>query len=816
MIDPYDLMRQNGVSLKESAIAARVGGKMSTTASGARMIREGGGLMLKALKRWVAKAKEPRRGPADNYGKRVLQLLDEVSLERAAALTLQILVDKTTTSSDSDCTTVNLRRTLGLALELEASWRRYKKVSPIGHAYGIKDFSRSRGVTRAKKHRSMLEVLVESGDSLDWDGADRAMLAARLIDLAVKSTGLFSASVRSTGKRKRNVVVLHPSVMAWVAKGEETLGLLPRYLPVTEKPLDWGPGLQGGFDPDRVPPLPFMSGRSSLQRKALANSDCPDVYSAVNALQGTRWRVNKHTDNLMRHAVDNGWSDCGVPADPGEAPQPPKTPFDKKAPEWVEHLRRKRAWGLAYSDFRTAAGNVGRALSMSKEFSELPHFHMVHTVDFRGRCYPVGGSLGYQGADFQRSLTEFADPLPMGEGLDWFLITGANLFGEDKCSHEDRKAWVAANSEELIACGQDPTRNRIWLEADKPFQFAAWAKEFAEMQHDGDAYKSRIPVGLDGSNNGLQVYSLLLRDEVGGVSTNCTPSESPADIYQVVADRATELIRQELKHSKDATQRRWCKQILDFCDKQGLGGLPRKAAKRPTMVLPYGGTMYSTQSYLAEWYHDYVRGKNIPDAEHPFPQRDAFQALTYLGTLLWQALGDVVVKAREAMEWLHQVSDLVSDQNAHVGWTTPLGLRCKQSYLKGKTKTVNFYSGGRLSLEVWEATNVVDSRKSRNGLAPNYIHSLDAAVMMHTTNLMNAQGVGNLRMIHDDYAAHAAHAVTLYKTLRYAFVDIFRHDLLAALHTELKTQFPETDIPYPPDEGNLELDKLLTSKYFFT
>ena len=70
-------------------------------------------------------------------------------------------------------------------------------------------------------------------------------------------------------------------------------------------------------------------------------------------------------------------------------------------------------------------------------------------------------------------------------------------------------------------------------------------------------------------------------------------------------------------------------------------------------------------------------------------------------------------------------------------------------------------------------------------------------------------------MIHDDYAVHAEHAVTLFKTLRYAFVDIFRHDLLSALRNELQEQLPEADIPPPPIEGDLELDKLLTSNYFF-
>lgn len=814
MIDPYELMRQNGVSLRETAIRNRTEGRMSTTAIGGRMVRDGGALLLHAIKEWRTQPKT-KPGPNSSRGDRLRKLMDDVGDDRAGVTTLQVLVDKTTTGSDSARTVAALRRTLGSALEVEASWGRYKKACPVGYSYGIKDYTRAKGVSKAYKHRAMVEALAKLEEGLDWDAADKLMIAARLIDMAVKSTGLFTMSTTHVGGKSRGLVSLSPAVLEWVAQGEDMLGLLPRYMPITEEPLDWEPGAVGGFDPDRVPPVPFMSGRSKIQRAALRSSDCPAVYAAVNTLQKTRWRVNKHTADLLRHSVDNGWSDCGIPADPGDPPARPETPFDKKAPEWVEHLRRKRAWSVAHHDFRATVSGVGRSLSMLEDFRTLPHFHMVHTVDFRGRCYPVGGNLGYQGPDFQRSLTEFAEGKAVGEGLDWFLITGANLFGEDKCTLEDRKAWVRTNAEELIACGQDPTRNRIWMEADKPFQFAAWAAEFAKLQHEGESFKSHLPIGMDGSNNGLQVYSLLLRDAVGGAATNCTPQDRPSDIYQVVADRTTEIIREEMRTSDNPQHRRWCKQILKFCETQGLGGLPRKAAKRPTMVLPYGGTLYSTQGYLSDWYTDYVRGKNIPDAEHPFPQRDAFQALNYLGALLWRALGDVVVKAREAMDWLHEVSNLVSAENQHVHWTTPLGLRCQQSYMTGKTRTVKMVSGGRLRVSVWEATDKVDSRKSRNGLAPNYIHSLDASAMMHTTNLLKTQGVNDFRMIHDDYGVHAAHAVTLFKTLRYAFVDIFRHPLLTTLHSELSSQLPEAAVPPPPTEGNLELDKLLTSNYFF-
>ena len=514
----------------------------------------------------------------------------------------------------------------------------------------------------------------------------------------------------------------------------------------------------------------------------------------------------------LHGASENGWTESGIPANPGDPPQPPGTDYEKTAPEWVEHFRRKRAWNIQNHDYLAVSSEVGRTLVMAEDYRTLPHFYMPHRIDFRGRCYPSGANLGYQGADFQRAMTSFATGRPVGEGLGWFLTTGANLFGNDKVSLEDRQAWTRTNSEELIACGQDPKRHRLWLEADKPFQFAAWCAEYAKMQHEGESFLSHIPIGMDGSSNGLQCYSLLLRDEVGGRATNCVSGDLPSDIYQIVADRATDIIREYVTTGEDPRKRRWCKQILAFCERQGLKGLPRKATKRPTMVLPYGGTLYSCQGYLSEWYTDYVRGKNIPASEHPFPQRDVFQALNFLGEVVWNALGDVVVKAREAMDWLHAVADVVSRGNRHIQWTTPLGLKCSQSYVKGKSRRVTMMSGARLAIQVWTPTTDVDSRKARNGFAPNFIHSLDASAMMHTTNLLTQQGVEDLRMIHDDFATHAE---TLAKTLRYAYLDIFRHPLLDTLHRELQSQSPEDEIPLPPAAGTLQLDKLLKSTYFF-
>jgi DNA-directed RNA polymerase len=44
------------------------------------------------------------------------------------------------------------------------------------------------------------------------------------------------------------------------------------------------------------------------------------------------------------------------------------------------------------------------------------------------------------------------------------------------------------------------------------------------MSGRSEEFVSHLPVAFDGSCNGLQNYSMMLRDEVGGAATNLVPS----------------------------------------------------------------------------------------------------------------------------------------------------------------------------------------------------------------------------------------------------------------------------------------------------
>lgn len=76
--------------------------------------------------------------------------------------------------------------------------------------------------------------------------------------------------------------------------------------------------------------------------------------------------------------------------------------------------------------------------------------------------------------------------------------------------------------------------------ADKKFSFLAWAYEYRAFIDNPNDFKSSIPIAMDGSNNGFQHVTALLRDAKGAKKVNVLPTEHqniPSDIYKDVANK---------------------------------------------------------------------------------------------------------------------------------------------------------------------------------------------------------------------------------------------------------------------------------------
>jgi DNA-directed RNA polymerase len=297
---------------------------------------------------------------------------------------------------------------------------------------------------------------------------------------------------------------------------------------------------------------------------------------------------------------------------------------------------------------------------------------------------------------------------------------------------------------------------------------------------------------MDGSCNGLQNFSAMLRDTVGGKATNLMPSPLPNDIYQMVADATLRLLL-----SAEADERgyrdRWLKH-----------GINRTLVKRSVMTLPYGSTRYSCAEFIVQ---DYLRTGKVPE----FEKADYARAANYLSHFVWEAIGEVVVKAREAMTWLQQAAkQLLREGETEIRWTTPSGFPAIQAYWEQDVHQIHTKLCGGARLKLHHDTGTPDVSRHKNGIAPNFVHSLDASHLTLTVNAAAAEGIESFAMIHDDYGTHAADAQRLYRIIREQFVGMYRaHDMLA----EFRERYPT--LPQPPAQGDLDIEQVLDSQYFF-
>lgn len=114
----------------------------------------------------------------------------------------------------------------------------------------------------------------------------------------------------------------------------------------------------------------------------------------------------------------------------------------------------------------------------------------------------------------------------------------------------------------------------------------------------------------------------------------------------------------------------------------------------------------------------------------------------------------------------------------------------------------------------------IDTRKQRQGIAPNFVHSMDASHLMLTVAECVDKGIDAFAMIHDSYGTHAGKADTLYRTVREVFVNTYsEHDVLKELHDHVSNLLSPKNLdklPEPPSKGNLDLNQVLDSLYAFS
>lgn len=315
----------------------------------------------------------------------------------------------------------------------------------------------------------------------------------------------------------------------------------------------------------------------------------------------------------------------------------------------------------------------------------------------------------------------------------------------------------------------------------------------------------------------MQHFSAILRDPIGGNAVNLIPGEKPHDIYGIVAEKVNTAIDIDLRGGTPD-------EVQDDKIKYGTKtlaqiwrtyGVTRKVTKRSTMTLAYGSKEYGFRDQVLD---DIITpDRNEKGEASVFNDYNQWQASAYMAKLIWNAVGKTVVKAVEGMKWLQTCAKKVTKNGQVVTWMTPMGLPVQQSYMKCESTCVRMRLAGKfIRLYSVKPTGDIDKSAQASGIAPNFIHSMDAAHLQLTVCNCVDQGIHHFAMIHDSYGCPVAQAKTMYEVVRRSFIQMYtEHDVLVDFRNDMQI-FTDAKLPAPPQKDNLDIQQVLESKYIFS
>lgn len=754
--------------------------------------------------------KAGRRHDAVNF----LLLMDP---NEAAYLTVRVMVNMAIAQTSLQNIAIHVADALIESLEFKA----FREQNRVGYKGYIKA-QEKRGYSRQRR-AAVQKLFAAEGVRNEVAKSTRTQVGLKLMELVMESTGLFT---KEGVKHKRGTIFrLQPTetLQGWLDNQHDRCSTMePINLPMLVRPRRWRSPTYGGYLTPRTGNR-FIKQRNKPYHEELRGIDISACYEAVNHIQDTPWRINGNVLRIIQQVWSEGTSLGGLPQRTDD-PVPAK-PVDIDTNEEAKtKWKREAARVYAKNGERVSARMaIMQGLWTARRFVVEDRIYFPHELDFRGRVYPIPVSgPSPQGCDWQKALIHFADAKPLGlQGFRWLQIHIANLFGVDKVSFDDRLAWVAENIDALLDSGAAPLDGqRFWTTADSPYGALAACLELnAAMQlEDPTAYESRIPVALDGSCSGLQHFSAMLRDADGGRTVNLLPAETPADVYMAVASKAQE--------EADATPVMTYtvnvdgeEQELSIPNPWMHGKVTRKIAKRPTMTYCYSATRFGMQQMIHQTLRELDKEADMEGNPPHLGGVDNYHAAMWLSHALYRAIRSTIKSAAAAMDWLREAAKVAAKAELPLWWETPMGLPILQEYKKQEGKRIDtHWAGARLRVMVQIEVEKIDSRAQANGVAPNFVHSLDAAHLQAVALQGRREGMGHLAMIHDSFGAHASDTDRLSAILRETFIRQYEGDVLGDFYAQLKEQLGEelaAELPEPPQAGSLDLNEVLNAAYTF-
>ena len=637
-------------------------------------------------------------------------------------------------------------------------------------------------------------------EMLDWKREWKIHIGAKLLDIAVThGGGFFILKYQFYRNKTTRMIYLSDICRAMIDDVNTDLQInTPVLRPMLCRPDPWQWSEEkrrydGGYFEI---PIDFIRGGIHHHTADLQDPLDQQTLSAADGVGAVPWRINNTSLDLLTEArqLSRSLFDSIPDPDPISLPRMSDS-------EWEDATKSERATHK-YNLSKIHAKNhrdmskresAMRKINIAREMKDYKSFTYPQKVDSRGRLYPIPPDLNPQSDSIGRGLIEFANGEPLGErGLYWMKVKLCNSYGWDKVTFEEMQTWVDSKSDLIVDSADKPLDGeRFWSTADKELEFYSVACEYAQAirMDNPEHFKSHQLSSMDGSNNGLQLLSLLGRDPIGAKLTNCSSSNDRYDLYQVTADILAQRVAQDATRG-DKIALRWA------------GNITRSVVKRACMTTPYGVTPRGIQDQLiSDGHTNDLEGSHLENA-------------SWLRDHIVPTLEETIVASRPIMDYFQQVATILAHSNRPLRWRVPTGSTIQQSYWNIAKSDVKTVMG---SYFMWDQdpNGGLNARKQALGSAPNVIHSLDAALLHKVVNEMVARRVYSFSTIHDSFSVHFCHTDELRDIIRQEAYKMFKGNWLKDEFHRYVSRHAGIDLPEPPAQGDFDVSEVLNAPYFF-
>jgi DNA-directed RNA polymerase len=357
-------------------------------------------------------------------------------------------------------------------------------------------------------------------------------------------------------------------------------------------------------------------------------------------------------------------------------------------------------------------------------------FYLELRCDFRGRVTPLP-YLHYQRGDYIRALFLFDRSEPIGQSINRLKDHAAACWGHgwDKKTWPERRQWCDENWDLIERTAKQESKE--WFKAENRYLFLAACTDLVAAVAKGPTYKTRLPISFDGLTNGLVHYCCLTRQDPIGLLAAGSTATPAVDAYMVVAKKVNP-------------------------DKPD-----RALAKQPVQQYFYGATNKRRADQIQSVLED------RDDVSLPSDPKEAAKLVYAIGENHRKAIENLFPGAKETMQFLQDIARVLAKLGAPLHWPTPTGFPLINLYEEPQYKDIESkLRGVRVRQKIAVGNKpVIRVGKSKNAVAANVIHGLDASHMMLTSIACKRAGI-DLMGIHDCYACLAPQAERLNEIIR--------------------------------------------------